>query len=122
MDKTAVVLSGGGALIVANLLASGQGSDLWQTLWSGKIATSTRGKWSAFLTEVLFLIVLAYLTDVSDTAGDFAVLILVGAWVAFLINNGPALVTWWDVQQGAPQQNPGPTASHPGQKPGTGPA
>lgn len=45
------------------------------------------------IAEVIFVIVLAFMSDMNDLVGTVVMTFLLGLWLAFLVNAGPQLIS-----------------------------
>lgn len=83
-DKAVMVGVAGGALIVANFATNGQGSAIWNVIWTGTERKNTQDMHN-FLMELLLLGILVFAAGFSDAAANVILLIMVGLWFAWLL-------------------------------------
>jgi len=81
-------------LVVVVGLSSGQFKSMWDALWSGNIQGRLKQDSLVFAGEILFIFVLAFLSETSSDANNATIAFFFALWAGWFIFNGPTVVKW----------------------------
>jgi hypothetical protein len=97
---TGFVFALGLFLIIVSGMSNGQFKSLWDALWNGNIETTFKQDATVLLGELIFILILAFLSEASDDFKHFAIAFLFALWLSWSMFNSKTLAKWFSTFKG----------------------